>query len=50
MELEKKSKEINQKNHVSLFNQKRIPVLGSGVNLIKYLFLQKPFDAPAKLD
>ena len=42
MELERKSKEINQKNHIILFNQKRIPVIGSGVNLIKYLFLQRP--------
>lgn len=33
---------MNEKNHKSLFNTPNLPIVGSGSNLMKYLFLKKP--------
>lgn len=41
-EIEARSKEMNETNHKVLFNTSHLPIVGSGSNLMKYLFLKKP--------
>lgn len=41
-EVESRSKEMNEINHKALFNTPHLPIVGSGSNLMKYLFLKKP--------
>ena len=33
---------MDQRNHKSLFKSKNLPIVGTGQNLLKYLFLKKP--------
>ena len=37
---------MNENNHKSLLTQLGLPIVGTGANLMKYLFLKKPTDAP----
>jgi hypothetical protein len=33
---------MNENNHKTLFSMNHLPIVGSGANLMKYLFLKKP--------
>ena len=49
-EVEARSREMNENNHKALFNTPHLPIVGSGSNLMKYLFLKKPEDNLQTLD
>lgn len=49
-EVEERSREMNENNHKALFNTPNLPIVGSGSNLMKYLFLKKPEDNLPSLD
>ena len=37
--------EMNQNNHKALLKQNNLPIVGNGINLLKYLFLKKPLQS-----
>lgn len=41
---------MNEINHKALFNTHNLPIVGSGANLMKYLFLKKPEGEAPKID
>jgi hypothetical protein len=49
-EVERRSREMNETNHKTLFSMTHLPIVGSGSNLLKYLFLKKPEGEAPKVD
>lgn len=49
-EVERRSREMNETNHKTLFSMTHLPIVGTGSNLIKYLFLKKPEGEAPKLN
>ena len=41
-EVERRSREMTETNHKTLFSMTHLPIVGTGSNLLKYLFLKKP--------
>jgi hypothetical protein len=41
---------MNETNHKALFTMTHLPIVGSGSNLLKYLFLKKPEEEAPRVD
>jgi hypothetical protein len=41
---------MTEKNHMALLTQTHLPIVGSGANLMKYLFLRPPTEQVHKID